>query len=84
MYDGFVLESFSSNDAYNAQIPNINTGKGKVGSFRTIPSSKERIIQWVIDFKKLYFGIDEPYQLLMASESNQTLKKKGAVQGEGF
>ena len=84
MYDGFVLEAFSSNDAFNAQIPNINTGKSKVGGFRPIPSSKERIIQWVVDFKKLYFGIDEPYQLLMASESSQTLKKKGTVEGDGF
>lgn len=84
MYDGFQLEVFSSNDAFNAQIPNINTGKAKVGGFRPLPGSKERVIQWVIDFKKLYFGIDEPYQLLMASESNQTLKKNGAVEGDGF
>lgn len=84
MYDGFTLDTFSSNDAYNAQIPNINTGNTKVGSFRTMPSSKEKVIQWVVDFKKLYFGIDEPYQLLMASESSQTLKKKGTVEGDGF
>lgn len=84
LYDGFQLETFSSNDAYNALIPQINSGKGKVGNFRPLPSSKERIMQWVIDFKKLYFGIDEPYQLLMASESNQTLKKKGTVEGDGF
>lgn len=84
MYDGFQLETFSSNDAFNAQISNINTGKTKVGSFRALPGSKERVIQWVIDYKKLYFGIDEPYQLLMASESNQTLKKKDTVEGDGF
>lgn len=84
MYDGFQLETFSSNEAYNAQIPNINSGKTKVGNFRPLPSSKERVIQWVVDFKKLYFGIDEPYQLLMASESSQTLKKKGTVEGDGF
>ncbi|MEC7754447.1 hypothetical protein [Roseivirga sp. UBA1976] len=84
MYDGFVLEAFSSNDAFNALIPNINAGKAKVGNFRAIPSTKERVIQWVIDYKKLYFGVDEPYQLLMASESSQTLKKKGTVEGDGF
>jgi len=83
-YDGFQLETYSSNDAYNAQIPNINNGKSKIAGFRTLPSSKERVIQWVVDFKKLYYGIDEPYQLLMASESSQTLKKKATVEGDGF
>lgn len=84
MYDGFQLDTFSSNDTFNGLIPNINSGKSKAANFRPIPSTKERVIQWVIDFKKLYLGIDEPYQLLMASESNQTLKKKGTVEGDGF
>ncbi|HEY9116537.1 MAG TPA: hypothetical protein VIN11_01860 [Roseivirga sp.] len=84
VYDGFQLETFSSNDAYNALIPSINTGKNKMANFRPMIGEKLKVIQWVIDFKKLYLGIDEPYQLLMASESNQTLKKKGTVEGDGF
>ncbi|WP_422355182.1 hypothetical protein [Roseivirga pacifica] len=83
-YDGFVMGSFSSNDAYNATIMNANSGKNKVGSFRPFMNTQPEVMQWVMDFRKLYYGIDEPYRLLMASESNQTLKKKDTIEGDGF
>lgn len=83
-YDGFTLSSYSSNDAYNAQIMSINSGKNKAGAFNPFQATQEEVIQWVTDFRKLYYGIDEPYRLLMASDSNQRLKKKNTVEGDGF
>lgn len=83
-YDGFSFGSFSSNDAYNATIMSSNSAKNKIGSFRVFTNTLEEVIQWAVDFKKLYYGVDEPYRLLMASDSNQTLKKKKTVEGDGF
>ncbi len=83
-YDGFSFGSFSSNDAYNATIMNSNSSKNKIGSFRVFMNTMEEVIQWATDFKKLYYGVDEPYRLLMASDSNQSLKKGKAVEGDGF
>lgn len=83
-YDGFTLAQFSSNDAFNAQIMSTNLGSNKVGAFNPFTASQAEVIQWVTDFRKLYYGIDEPYRLLMASDSNQRLKKKNTVEGDGF
>ena len=83
-YDGFTLASYSSNDAFNAQIMSTNLGKNKVGSFNPFTATQAEVIQWVTDFRKLYLGIDEPYRLLMASDSNQKLKKKNTIEGDGF
>lgn len=84
MYDGFSLNTFSSNDAYNATINTINSGKTKAGSFKAYPVTIEEVRQWVMDFRKLYYGIDEPYRLLMSDESSQTLKNKKKIKGDGF
>lgn len=84
MFDGFSLNTFSSNDAYNASIGSINSGKTKAGNFKAYPVTIEEVRQWVMDFRKLYYGIDEPYRLLMSSESSQTLKNKKKLKGDGF
>lgn len=83
-YDGFSFTSFSSNELYNATVLNTNSGKSKVGSFKVSLGSIPQISQWARDFRKLYYGIDEPYKLLMSTDSNQSLKKKKAVEGDGF
>lgn len=83
-YDGYTLAMFSSNEAFNALVNTFNTGKYKVGNFNPLLISQIEVIQWVTDFRKLYYGIDEPYRLLMAGDSQQTLKKKGTVEGDGF
>lgn len=83
-YDGFSFGSFSSNEAYNTTVLKSNTGGNKIGSFRTYLTTIEEITQWGADFKKLYYGIDEPYRLVMAGDSNQSLKKKTTIEGDGF
>jgi len=83
-YDGYILATFSSNEEYNALVSAFNTGKYKVGNFNPLLISQVEVIQWVTDFRKLYYGIDEPYRLLMAADSQQKLKKKGTVEGDGF
>ncbi|MFY0591823.1 hypothetical protein [Roseivirga sp.] len=83
-YDGFSFTSFSSNEIYNATVLNTNTGKNQIGSFKVSLGSIPEISNWARDFRKLYYGIDEPYKLLMSTDSNQTLKKKKAVTGDGF
>lgn len=83
-YDGFSFGSFSSNELYNATVMNSNNGKTKIGSFKVYMTTIEEITRWAIDFKKLYYGIDEPYRLVMASDSNQSLKKKTTITGDGF
>jgi hypothetical protein len=83
-FDGATLASFSSNDLYNAQIMTTNSGRNKVGSFSSFAATQEEVIQWATDFRKLYLGIDEPYRLLMASDSNQKLNKKNTIEGDGF
>ncbi len=87
-YDGFSLGAFSSNAAFNASIGNPLDGKGrskpKVGEFNVFSYSLEEVIAWSRNYRKLFYGIDEPYKLLMASESDQSLKKKEVVEGDGF
>ncbi|OEK07445.1 hypothetical protein [Roseivirga misakiensis] len=83
-YDGFSFTSFSSNEIYNATVLNTNKGKTQIGSFKVSLGSIPQISNWARDFRKLYYGIDEPYKLLMSTESSQTLKKKKAVTGDGF
>lgn len=83
-YDGFSFTSFSSNELYNATVLNTNMGKSKIGSFKVAMASIPQISQWARDFRKLYYGIDEPYKLLMSADSNQSLNKKKAVEGDGF
>ena len=83
-YDGFNFKSFSSNELYNATVMNTNSGKIKAGNFKGSLSSIPQISQWARDFRKLYYGIDEPYKLLMSADSNQSLNKKKAVEGDGF
>ena len=84
VYDGFTFGSFSSNEAYNSLVNTANTGKSKIGNFRSFASTLVEVNKWVTDFRKLYYGIDEPYMLVMAGDSNQTLKKKLAKEGDGF
>lgn len=84
MFDGFSLNTFSSNEAYNATISSINSEKTKGGNFKAYPVTIEEVRQWVMDFRKLYYGIDEPYRLLMSGESSQTLKNKKKLKGDGF
>lgn len=83
-YDGFSFGSFSSNELFNASVMKSNNGKTKIGSFKVFMSTIEEITRWGADFKKLYYGIDEPYRLVMASDSNQSLKKKTTIEGDGF
>jgi len=83
-YDGFTLSSFSSNEAFNGYVNSFNSGKNRVGSFNPLLLSQVEVIQWVTDFRKLYYGVDEPYRLLMAGDSQQKLKKKSTVEGDGF
>jgi hypothetical protein len=83
-YDGFSFGSFSSNEMYNATVMNSNNGKTKIGAFKVFMTTIEEITRWGADFKKLYYGIDEPYRLLMSGDSNQALKKKTTIEGDGF
>lgn len=83
-YDGFSLGTTSSNAAYNAAVLGKGKGKSKLGSLKLYDNTIEEVMVWTQNFRKLYLGIDEPYRLLMADESSQTLKKKKAVEGDGF
>jgi hypothetical protein len=88
-YDGFSLGTFSSNEAFNASISNPLDAKGKsskpkVGDFNVFAYSLEEVIAWSRNYRKLFYGIDEPYKLLMSADSNQSLKKKEVVEGDGF
>ena len=88
-YDGFSLGTFSSNEAFNASIANPLDAKGKsskpkVGDFNVFAYSLEEVIAWSRNYRKLFYGIDEPYKLLMSADSNQSLKKKEVVEGDGF
>lgn len=83
-YDGYTLATFSSNEDFNALANTFNVGKNKVGNFNTLLISQTEVIQWVTDFRKLYYGIDEPYRLLMKGESAQKVKKKETLSGDGF
>ncbi|MCE7994092.1 MAG: hypothetical protein HEP71_19045 [Roseivirga sp.] len=83
-YDGFSLGTTSSNPAYNASLAGKGKAKSKVGSFKLYNNTIEEVMVWTQNFRKLYLGIDEPYRLLMADESSQTLKKKKTVEGDGF
>lgn len=81
-YDGFSLGAFSSNEAFNASLG--STGKGKMGNSKINLYSLEEVIAWSRNYRKLFYGIDEPFQLAMSSDGNQTLKKKEVVEGDGF
>ena len=88
-YDGFSLGTFSSNEAFNASIANPLDAKGKsskpkVGEFNVFAYSLEEVIAWSKNYRKLFYGIDEPYKLVMSADSNQSLKKKEVVEGDGF
>jgi len=63
---------------------NSNNGKTKIGAFKVFMTTIEEITRWGADFKKLYYGIDEPYRLVMAGDSDQSLKKKTTIEGDGF
>jgi len=55
-----------------------------VGDFNVFAYSLEEVIAWSRNYRKLFYGIDEPYKLLMSADSNQSLKKKEVVEGDGF
>lgn len=84
-YDGFSLGSFSSNPAFNnVVLAKSNVGKARIGTFTFFAATIEEVMVWAQNFKKLYYGLDEPYRLLMANESSQTVKKKATEEGDGF
>jgi len=86
-YDGFGLGTYSSNTAYNNAVLGIGAGKkGKVkaGPLKVYANTIDEVLSWTRNFRKLHLGLDEPYRLLMAEESSQTLKKKETVEGDGF
>ena len=84
-YDGSTLASFSSNQAYNEVIlSKSNIGKAKLGAFNFFAATLEEVSIFARNFKKLYYGIDEPYRLLMANESAQQLKKEIDEEEDGF
>ena len=77
--DGFGLITCSSNAAYNQAVRD-----GKKGKSKAYTNTLAEVMEWASNFRKLYLGIEEPYRLLMAEESAQTIKKKQAVEGDGF
>ena len=86
-YDGFSLGTYSSNTAYNNVILGTGggkKGKPKVGSLKVYANTIEEVIAWTQTFRKLHLGIDEPYRLLLAEDSSQTVKKKETEEGDGF
>lgn len=84
-YDGTSLASFSSNPAFNnVVLAKSNVGKARIGTFMFFAATIEEVMVWAQNFKKLYYGLDEPYRLLMANESSQTVKKKTTEEGDGF
>jgi hypothetical protein len=84
-YDGTSLASFSSNPAFNnVVLAKSNIGKARIGTFTFFAATIEEVMVWAQSFKKLYYGLDEPYRLLMANESSQTVKKKTTEEGDGF
>ncbi len=84
-HDGVSLATFSSNPAYNNIIlAESNVGKARPGSFTFFAATIEEVMVWASAYQKIYYGLDEPYRLLMANESSQTLKKKDKDEGDGF
>uniref|UniRef100_UPI004048B112 hypothetical protein n=2 Tax=Roseivirga sp. TaxID=1964215 RepID=UPI004048B112 len=82
-YDGFSLGTFSSNEAFNASL--LGDGKkGKITNSKVNVYTLEEVIAWTQNYRKLFYGIDEPYRLAMSADGNQTLKKKEVVEGDGF
>ncbi len=84
-HDGQSMATFSSNPAFNNVIlTKSNVGKAKIGAFTYFAATIEEVMVWASNYQKLYYGLDEPYRLLMANESSQTLKKKTTEEGDGF
>lgn len=85
-YDGYGLGTYSSNKDYNAAVLGLGGkgGKQKGGGLKVFANTIEEVIAWTQNFRKLHLGVDEPYRLLMAEDSSQTLKKKETVEGDGF
>jgi len=84
-YDGTSLAAFSSNPAFNnVVLSKSNVGKARIGTFTFFAATLGEVEVWAQNFKKLYYGLDEPYRLLMANESSQTVKKKTTEEGDGF
>ncbi|MFT6054345.1 MAG: hypothetical protein ACJAS3_001301 [Roseivirga sp.] len=83
-YDGFRLGAFSSNEVFNASLLGGDGKKNKIGNSKIGLYSLEEVIAWAQNYKKLFYGIDEPFVLAMAGDGNQKLKKKEVVEGDGF
>jgi len=84
-YDGMSLAVFSSNPAFNNVIlAKSNVGRARVGAFTFFAATIDEVMLWAKNYKRLYYGIDQPYRLLMANESSQTIKKKTTEEGDGF
>ena len=84
-YDGFSLGTFSSSTAYNNAVLGLGGKKPKGGTgMKVYANTIDEVLSWTRNFRKLHLGLDEPYRLLMAEDSSQTLKKKDTVEGDGF
>jgi hypothetical protein len=83
-YDGFTLGAFSSNEGYNASLLAGGGKNGKATNSKVSLYSLEEVIAWSQNYRKLFYGIDEPFKLAMSADGNQTLKKKEVVEGDGF
>jgi hypothetical protein len=63
-YQDNSLLVYSSNSAFNAQIEaSSNYGKAKFGEFILIAGEEEETLDFINEFRKIYLGINEPFNL---------------------
>ena len=63
-YEDNKLEMFSSNSDFNSAVDaNSNIIKAGIGEYATLLGDENLTLAFINDFRKKYFGIDEPFNL---------------------
>lgn len=83
-YEDNRLMVQSSNEAVNALVSKkTNAAKAKLGELVFIPGSDEETLSFINRFRKMYYGIEAPYDLAAAT-SRKKEKKKDEKADDGF
>ncbi|MEQ8240536.1 MAG: hypothetical protein RIA69_15055, partial [Cyclobacteriaceae bacterium] len=82
----------SSNEEFNAEVASkSNIDKAKPGELILVSGDDNETLTYINSFRRRYFGIDEPYDLVVPGETQleddenfDTIKKEDADDGFGF
>ena len=65
-YEDSKLEMYSSNSEFNTNVSaTSNVAKAGIGEYTTLLGDEFNTLNFINDFRKKYFGIDEPFDLQM-------------------